>query len=730
MEALSRLIQTSWQRLWDFLTLGQATYIPHGHCYLWQTPLVGLHVASDALIAIAYFSIPIMLVYFAYKLRNMLPIQIFIMFGSFIVLCGIGHLLEIWTLWHPDYWISGIEQAATALVSCYTAGSLVTLLPQFLSLKSPEELAKINAQLQEEVERRRAIGEELRVLNQNLEQVVAERTQELREKNATLKLEIQERQAVQAEIVQRLAVDSLLVKTLQQVGKLSINRLLVLNEITREIHNFLKVDRVMIYRFEEDWSGAIITESVSDSDLSLLDRIFHDPCFQEKKAKFYHAGNFKAIENIETGDIQPCHRNFLRQLDIKSILVLPIILCQPQKNLERSLSNVEQKFSDLLGSDKEEQSALWGLLIAHECQAPRSWSQFEIEALQRLSLQLGIAIQQSDLVQCLIRYEEESRSKADSLAQALDHLKETQAQLVQSEKMASLGQMVAGIAHEINNPLSFIYGNLDHASEYTQDLIEVVSLHERLALNGSPEKKLELLEQLEAIDTEFICEDFPTLLTSMQAGAKRIRDIVLSLRNFSRLDEADRKVVRLDEGIESTLNLLKGQLLQSANQTMIRLDEQYDALLPPLECYPSSLNQAFFNIISNAIDALKARSHVDLEFQPVLAIKTFCDRATCDRATCDRATDSETGDVISTNETATGQDWAVVEISDNGLAIPAANQDRIFDPFFTTKPIGKGTGLGLSQAYQIVVKQHQGKLTLNVNEAGFKVFSIALPLRG
>ncbi|NJN61394.1 MAG: GAF domain-containing protein [Coleofasciculaceae cyanobacterium RL_1_1] len=671
------------------------------------------------MIAIAYFSIPIMLVYFAYKLRNMLPIHIFLMFGSFIILCGIGHLLEIWTLWHPDYWISGIEQAATALVSCYTAGSLVTLLPQFLSLKSPEELAKINAQLQEEVERRRAIGEELRALNQNLEQVVKERTQELWEKNAALKLEIQERQAIQAEIVQRSAADGLLAKTLQQVGKLSINRWVVLNEVTQEIRSFLTVDRVMLYRFEEDWSGSIITESVNDPDLSLLDRVFHDPCFQEQKAEFYHAGNFKAIENIETDEIKPCHQDFLRQLSVKSILILPIILWQPQKNLERSLSNVEQKFSDLIEADKEEQPALWGLLIAHECQAPRSWSQFEIEALQRLSLQLGIAIQQSDLVQCLIRYEEESRSKAESLAQALNHLKETQAQLVHSEKMASLGQMVAGIAHEINNPLSFIYGNLDHASEYTQDLIEVVSLHERLALNVSPDKNRELLERLDAIDTEFIYEDFPTLLTSMQVGAKRIRDIVLSLRNFSRLDEADRKVVSLHEGIESTLNLLKGQLLQSANQMTIRLDEQYDLTMPPLECYPSSLNQALFNIISNAIDALKARSQMELEFQPVLSIKTFYDREI----------DLDAGNLIPINEAAAGQDWAVVEISDNGLEIPPANQDHIFDPFFTTKPIGKGTGLGLSQAYQIIVKQHQGKLTLSVNEEGFKVFSIALPLR-
>ncbi|MGB0563208.1 MAG: ATP-binding protein [Spirulinaceae cyanobacterium] len=197
------MLQDRLQDIWEAVFLPQNSYIPHGHCYLWQTSLVGLHVTSDALTAIAYFSIPAMLLYFAYRRRGSLPLHLFVMFGAFIILCGIGHLLEIWTLWHPAYWLSGIEQAMTALVSCYTAVSMATLLPQFLALKTPEELAYVNQQLKEEIERRSAISEELRCANQNLEERVTERTQELAAKNQALEVEIRERQLAEAAIAQK-----------------------------------------------------------------------------------------------------------------------------------------------------------------------------------------------------------------------------------------------------------------------------------------------------------------------------------------------------------------------------------------------------------------------------------------------------------------------------------------------------------------------------------------------
>ena len=178
------------------------SYMPHGQCYLWETPLVGLHVVSDTLIALAYFSIPVVLLYFISRSGYVRFRQIFFLFGAFIILCGIGHLLEVWTLWHPDYWISGIEEAATALVSCYTAGSMVVLVPEFLALKSPEELANINQKLEVEVEHRKQVEAALCLANDTLEKRVQERTLELERINQTLEAEIETRKATETALRQ------------------------------------------------------------------------------------------------------------------------------------------------------------------------------------------------------------------------------------------------------------------------------------------------------------------------------------------------------------------------------------------------------------------------------------------------------------------------------------------------------------------------------------------------
>ena len=186
--------------MWEFVKniFSPTQYMPHGHCYLWQTPLVWLHITGDFLIAIAYFSIPAMLIYFIFKRRDVPFLGIFALFGAFIILCGTGHLLEIWTLWHSAYWLSGIEKAITALVSCYTAGSMVTLLPQFLSLKTPQELEEINIKLQREIAVREDAELALRCAYEDLEIKVQERTAQLRETNTCLEMEARERQ--QAEL--------------------------------------------------------------------------------------------------------------------------------------------------------------------------------------------------------------------------------------------------------------------------------------------------------------------------------------------------------------------------------------------------------------------------------------------------------------------------------------------------------------------------------------------------
>lgn len=293
------------------------------------------------------------------------------------------------------------------------------------------------------------------------------------------------------------------------------------------------------------------------------------------------------------------------------------------------------------------------------------------------------------------------RQKAKELEQALYELQRTQSQLIQSEKISSLGQLVAGVAHEINNPINFIYGNVSYASEYAHDLLNLMKLYQQYY----PNPPAEIQEAAEASDLDFLKEDLPRLLSSMRLGADRIRDLVLSLRNFSRLDEAEMKQVNIHEGIESTLLILQPRLKAKPEYPSIEISKNYD-YLPEVECYPGQLNQVFMNLLANAIDALEEYTQLRLLsggelYTPKISIRT------------------EQRDA----------DWILIYVSDNGPGIPHEAIGRLFDPFFTTKPVGKGTGLGLSISYQIVVEKHGGKLKCVSRPGEGAEFVIEIPVR-
>ncbi len=290
------------------------------------------------------------------------------------------------------------------------------------------------------------------------------------------------------------------------------------------------------------------------------------------------------------------------------------------------------------------------------------------------------------------------RDRARQLEQALQQLQQTQTQLIQAEKMSALGSMVAGIAHEINNPISFIYGNVAPAIEYIEDLLELVMLYQQ---HHSP-PDLAIQKHLENIDLDFLIEDLPKLLSSMKMGAERIREIVKSLRNFSRLDEGEKKPVDIHEGIDNTLLILQHRLKSQSDRRAITVEKDYGTL-PKIECYAGLMNQVFMNIISNAIDALESDLNQNPETikAPVIRIST---------------------------KISPDNNFLLISIADNGSGIPLEIQQRLFDPFFTTKPVGKGTGLGLSISYSIVEK-HGGQLKC-ISEVGQGTeFLIQIPLQ-
>ena len=310
-----------------------------------------------------------------------------------------------------------------------------------------------------------------------------------------------------------------------------------------------------------------------------------------------------------------------------------------------------------------------------------------IRAVKQLLQQQKIANQQLENYSQMLESKVEERTqelndKNTQLQQLLEELQRTQVQMVQSEKMSALGQMVAGVAHEINNPVNFIHGNLTHVQEYAHNLLGFVQLYQKHYPDPAPEIQAEA----EDIDMEFIQADLPKVLDSMKLGTDRIRQIVLSLRNFSRIDEADFKAVDIHEGIDSTLLILQHRLKDRPERPAIQIIRDYGNL-PPVECYPGQINQAFMNILANAIDALE-EANVKRTYQEI----------------------KQNPSQIIIRTSIIDSKWIKIAISDNGIGMSESVQKRIFDPFFTTKSVGKGTGMGMPISYQIVTEKHGGKL--------------------
>ncbi|MEW5859730.1 MAG: PAS domain S-box protein [Cyanobacteriota bacterium] len=463
----------------------------------------------------------------------------------------------------------------------------------------------------------------------------------------------------------------------------SLNLDKVLETTVQEIRNLLQIERCHFawYYPDREEPGWEIVKEARNPELPDLKGYYPIATVGLMGQKLLNLEMLR-IDDIEKLSQKPRHAahatgdrlwgKFLRSMGFASILVLPI----------------------------QTRSGTIGIISCCQISAPRPWRDWEVELLHAVTDQLAIAINQAELYAATRTTAKQFQEQAAKLEQTLHELQQTQAQLVQTEKMSSLGQLVAGIAHEINNPVNFIYGNLAHADEYTKDLLNLLQLYQQHYSHPVPE----IQNEMAAIDLDFLIADLPNMLASMKVGAERIRQIVLSLRNFSRLDEAEMKAVDIHEGIESSLLILQNRLKAKPDHPAIQLMKEYGDL-PQVECYAGQLNQVFMNLLTNAIDALEEGMGHGQE-----------------------NTNSRIPKIrISTS--VVNSDRVIISIADNGPGMTEAMKKQLFNPFFTTKPVGKGTGLALSISYQIVVEKHGGQLNCLSEPGKGTEFAIAIPIQ-
>jgi signal transduction histidine kinase len=398
--------------------------------------------------------------------------------------------------------------------------------------------------------------------------------------------------------------------------------------------------------------------------------VIADDYLQTTQGGDYANGQILVVKDTSNTNSSVRHIALVKQMEARAYMIVPIF--QGEK--------------------------LWGLLAAYQNAEPRDWQEDEVDLLVQIGSQLGVGLQQAELL-------EKTRRQKEEITQTLKELQQTQSQLIQSEKMAGLGQLVAGVAHEINNPISFIYGNITYVTEHTENLFKLLHLYQK----NYPQPVKEIQTLAAELDLDFIADDLPKILISMMMGADRIRQLVLSLRTFSRLDEAEMKPIDLHEGIESTLLILQNRLQPQNNSIAVEVIKNYGDL-PPVICYAAQMNQVFMNVLNNAIDSLESRYANDALENSVMFGEITDNPQICIRTRVVNDSSIE------------------IRIADNGCGIPEGMESRIFEPFFTTKQPGQGTGLGLSVSYQIIVEKHGGQIKC-VSEPGQGCeFCIEIPM--
>jgi len=450
----------------------------------------------------------------------------------------------------------------------------------------------------------------------------------------------------------------------------------ILKTAVQEIRNLLQIDRSLFlwYRPDSDppvWE--VVQEERNPDFPSLINDCVPVTAFGPISTRALN----KEITRVDCARdlIDPVEQKYFFRLGYTALLALPI----------------------------HTTSGEIGLVSCSHSSDSRLWRDNEVELLQSVADQIAIAIDQAQLLHQSQLATQAAQKQATQLKLTLWELQQAQAQLVQSEKMSSLGQLVGGIAHEINNPISFIYGNLSYVKEYSESLLNLIQLYQQYYPDTPPEIQAPATK----IDLDFIEEDLPKILSSMKMGADRIRQIVSSLRNFSRLDEAEMKWVDIHEGIDNTLLILAHRLkVKRPDCPDIQVIKDYNNL-PKVQCYPGELNQVFMNILTNAIEAIEEHQ----------------------KGCSPEGSKNHTGTILISTEILPGDEQVLILIADNGLGMTQAVCRKVCDPFFTTKPIGSGTGLGMSISYQIVVEKHGGQLQCISAPGQGTAFIVQIPVQ-
>ncbi|MEB3339563.1 PAS domain S-box protein [Okeania sp.] len=458
----------------------------------------------------------------------------------------------------------------------------------------------------------------------------------------------------------------------------------ILETAVTEIRNLLEIDQCFfIWCLSGQVTSIAIThESAKETILVQIPEYPQEQtAILSDKIRNHEILQFDNTETVHQKQL-PKMQLYLQQLGIKSTLLLPL----------------------------RTRAGQMGGVICNQYSSYRPWQESEVELLQAAVDQLAIAIDQAELYAQTRAAALAAQTQAHQLTVALKNLKQKEAQLIQQEKMSSLGQTVAGVAHEINNPVNFIHGNIKYIKDYTRDILQLLDLYQKYY----PEPVAEIENKTEDMELEFLMEDLPKILSSMEMGTERIRQIVLSLRNFSRLDESEKKIVDIHEGIDSTLLILDNRIRAKGQDSGIEIVKEYGNL-PLVECYPGQLNQVFMNIISNSIDALEGQPE-----PRIIKITTYLGFEA-----------PEIIDIEDDNQNLStfNVEYAVISITDNGPGMTKKLINQVFDPFFTTKPVGKGTGLGLSISYQIVVDKHSGILKCSSEPGQITEFIIKIPIK-